>query len=327
MRRWRRAAEGIALAAVLYFVLTYVARNWGEIRSYPWELAPVPLVLATAAAALALVVFATLWAALLRAGGERIGYRRALPIFFVSNLARYVPGKVWQLSGMAYLARRRGVRVLHAVAASLLLQLLVLAVGLLLILAALPAELAAAYGWPAAVALLLTGAGILGFYLSPLFERAYGKAADLLRQPVPPERLSVRQKLALGGGTALGWALYGLSFWLFLIGATGSAPPPVTAAGIFVAGYLAGFLAFFTPGGLGVREGIYALLLAPYLPGAVALAAGLLSRVWLTALELLLAGISSVAARAPGEETREGREEGCEGVAAPRVGAASRADG
>jgi glycosyltransferase 2 family protein len=327
VRRWRRAAEGIALAALLYFVLTYVARNWREIRSYPWEIAPVPLVLATAAAALALVVFAALWAALLRAGGERIGYRRALPIFFVSNLARYVPGKVWQISGMAYLARRRGVRVLHAVAASLLLQLLVLAVGLLLVLAALPTELAGAYGGPAAVALLLTGAGLLAFYLSPLFERAYGKAAELLRQPVPRERLSLRQKLALGGGTALAWALYGLSFWLFLAGTTGSAPPPVAAGGIFVAGYLGGFLAFFTPGGLGVREGIYALLLGPYLPGAVALAAGLLSRVWLTALELLLAGISSVAAGAPGDDTGQGWEGGREGVAAPPAGAASHADG
>ena len=45
----------------------------------------------------------------------------------------------------------------------------------------------------------------------------------------------------------------------------------------------------FVPGGLGVREGVYALLLAELLPGPVAAAVAILSRLWLTALELLVA--------------------------------------
>ena len=44
------------------------------------------------------------------------------------------------------------------------------------------------------------------------------------------------------------------------------------------------------PGGLGVREGIFALLLNPILPGALNIVASLLSRIWITVSELLLFG-------------------------------------
>jgi uncharacterized membrane protein YbhN (UPF0104 family) len=59
--------------------------------------------------------------------------------------------------------------------------------------------------------------------------------------------------------------------------------------GICAAGYLAGWVAVFVPGGLGVREGVYALLLAEVVPGPVAAAVAILSRLWLTAVELLVA--------------------------------------
>ncbi|MGH7563721.1 MAG: hypothetical protein ACREK5_04780 [Gemmatimonadota bacterium] len=50
-------------------------------------------------------------------------------------------------------------------------------------------------------------------------------------------------------------------------------------------------MAVFVPGGLGVREGVYALLLAEVLPGPLAAAVAILSRVWLTAVEVLVAGL------------------------------------
>ncbi|MFN2433246.1 MAG: lysylphosphatidylglycerol synthase domain-containing protein [Gemmatimonadota bacterium] len=295
--RWRRVAELLALGVILYFAGSYLSAHWQEVRRHPWELSAAPLAAATALAAVALVVFGALWARLLRASGEPVAMVDALSLWFVSNLARYVPGKVWQISGMAYLARRRGVRALHAVGASLLLQVLVLVTGVLLLAAWLPSELASAYGAGAAGVAIGCAVVVAVLFLSPLFDRGLARAAALVGQSGAVTTLSIRRKLAFGAGTALAWALYGTAFWLFLRGTLGEAPPAMTSAGIFVAGYLGGFLAFFTPGGLGVREGLYLLLLEPYFPASVALSAALLSRAWLTAIELLLAAAAGVAGR------------------------------
>lgn len=297
MKRWRRAAEALAVLLVLYFVGAYIAAHWEEVHGYRWEIAPGALVAATALAALALAGFGSLWTLLLRSMGEPIGPRDALRLWFTSNLARYVPGKVWQITGLAYLARRQGISPVHAVGASLLLQLLVLATGTLLFVLTVPAELGALSGPAAAAALVAFAAGVTAFFVTPAFDLAYGRGARLLGQPAPAERLSVARKLQLGSATALAWVVYGTAFWLFLRGTTGRPPPLGTTVGICLGGYLGGFLAFFAPGGLGVREGLYALLLQAYMPAPVALAVAVLARIWVTLIEVLLAGASVVAAR------------------------------
>jgi uncharacterized membrane protein YbhN (UPF0104 family) len=290
--------EVLALLVIAYFIGRYLADHWGEIRSYDWELSAVPLLYATALAVLALVLFGAIWTALLNGMGERTPLRQGLSIWFVSNLARYVPGKVWQISGVAYLSSREGINPIHAIGASLLSQVLVLAIAALLLVVLLPLELSDLYGPAVQGALVAAGVGLLAFFVLPIFDAVYARLVRLLGQPAPPVRLSLMQKLLFGGGTALAWAFFALSFWFFLQGTVGRAPPPTTAAGIFIAGYLGGFLVFLAPGGLGVREGIFTLLLKPYLTPSVALGAAVLCRVWLTLLELALAlAVSVIASR------------------------------
>lgn len=313
---WRRLGEALALVAVVYFVGAYLLRHAREVRSHRWSFEAAELAGATTLVVIALVGFGVLWARLLAASGERVSVRTAVPVWFLSNLARYAPGKVWQISGMAYLARRRGLRAFHAVGASVLLQVLVVATGALLVGGLLPREMSALYGWPAEAALLAGGLLVAAFFLSPLFDRSVAALAHRLGGSPGETRLPLRRKIAFGAGTAAAWVAYGLGFWLFLRGSVGHAPPPEVACGIFAAGYLAGFMAFFTPGGLGVREGAFVVLLQPYLSAPVALAAALLSRVWLTLLEVVLAGASALAAgdveAAPGTGVAPGSARGGE---------------
>jgi hypothetical protein len=58
-------------------------------------------------------------------------------------------------------------------------------------------------------------------------------------------------------------------------------------AGIFAGAWVLGFLSFLAPGGLGVREGILVYLLGFHLPSHVAIVVTLLSRLWVTAAELM----------------------------------------
>ena len=52
------------------------------------------------------------------------------------------------------------------------------------------------------------------------------------------------------------------------------------AIGTYVLAWIIGFLAFFTPGGLGVRETVLVLMLNLYLPVYISAVLAILSRVW-----------------------------------------------
>jgi uncharacterized membrane protein YbhN (UPF0104 family) len=59
----------------------------------------------------------------------------------------------------------------------------------------------------------------------------------------------------------------------------------------FLLSFVVSMLVFVFPSGLGVREGVFALVLADSLPGSVAIAAAGASRLVLTLVELGFAGV------------------------------------
>ncbi len=64
------------------------------------------------------------------------------------------------------------------------------------------------------------------------------------------------------------------------------------AASLFALSWSIGFVVVIAPAGFGVRESALVLLLAPFLPPAVAASLALLSRLWWMAVEALLIGVS-----------------------------------
>ncbi|MGH2394425.1 MAG: hypothetical protein ACRDGH_13230, partial [Candidatus Limnocylindria bacterium] len=131
--------------------------------------------------------------------------------------------------------------------------------------------------------------------LTPLFDHAYRLGLRLSGRGEAHVRIPVKTRLAMILGYLAAWVVFGLGFALFVRAvadpASGSIP---SLMGICAAGYLAGWVAVFVPGGLGVREGVYALLLAEVLPGPVAAAVAILSRLWLTGIELLVAMLLAI---------------------------------
>ena len=79
---------------------------------------------------------------------------------------------------------------------------------------------------------------------------------------------------------------YGAALWLLARGLLPSVNlAPGLAIAVFTASYLAGFLALFAPGGLGVREGLFILMLQGPLGIGAATALAVASRVLLTITE------------------------------------------
>ena len=84
------------------------------------------------------------------------------------------------------------------------------------------------------------------------------------------------------------WICLSFAFGLFVMAVTPtSADHLVALARAFIASYLIGYLALVAPGGLGVREGAITFLLTPMVGPGPAAGLALLSRLWITATELM----------------------------------------
>jgi uncharacterized membrane protein YbhN (UPF0104 family) len=96
------------------------------------------------------------------------------------------------------------------------------------------------------------------------------------------------------------WLAYGCCFYYFVksIYPQGDLSLPV-AIGVYAAGYVVGFLVLFAPGGLGVRETMFAGFLTVVLGEVGATVTALGSRIWLTLAELVPVAIVLIAGGMP----------------------------
>lgn len=289
MRRLWLAVQVVGAAVVLWFVARSLAANWAEvshagvaIRLRAWPLA--------GAAAVTLATYALLigaWRFVLAGWRERLDYGVAARIWTVSNLARYVPGRIWQIAGMAAMARQAGVSPWAAASSAVVVQLLAIATGGLVAglatpTAAQPVLVAVTAVAAAAVAAALSSSRATSL-LTAALRRVTGR--DMRLEPVARGPM-----LAAAAVTTLAWIGYGVSLALFVRGTVAVPPLPLRdAIGAFTASYLLGLILVLAPGGLGVREGaLYAMLAGPLGPGAaVVVTVG--SRLLMTATELLAA--------------------------------------
>jgi uncharacterized membrane protein YbhN (UPF0104 family) len=325
-RRRSRWATVAVLAVVAGFFVATLAARWNDVISLKWRLRPGVFALACVLLALSYALVACLWGlALRRAAGTPLA--AGARVWFLSNLARYVPGNIWSYVGAVELARREGVARRTTLAVMALTQVLSVGVALL---AGLPVLLAerARLGRPALLGAVLVVAGAA---LAAVFRR---QLLGLARRRLPgfePGDLapSAGTVALLVVGYAAYWAVTGLAF-ATLVASLYPLPaadvPLVVAA--YAAAYAAGFLALLTPAGLGVREGVLVVALAPLLPAGPALVVALLSRVWMMLAELVGAGVAHLAARHR-SESAGGRSESAGGgseTAGPSESAGGRSE-
>ena len=316
MRARRRSA--LSLAAQIVFAATVIglatwmlARQWDSASADLAALRPDWLGVAAASALVggAYVVLIQTWRATLAAMQARLGFADAARIWFVSNLGRYIPGKVWQIAAMSVLAQQRGISPVAATGASLVVNLVNLVSGLALTaVAGAELLLAAAGGVASRVALfatLLVAVLALLPWATPRLVRFAGRLLGReLTLPAVPHGVIWLSAAATG----LAWLLYGLAFSLLArslfpeVELTAGAVSGFIAA--FTGSYLAGYLALFAPGGVGVREStlLIALMAAGPLSAPQAAVLAVASRLWLTVLEIV-PGLAFIAVHRFGRPT------------------------
>lgn len=266
-RKRLRWLSALALTLLLALGVWMVLRNgekWlQQINSFTWH--PRWLYLSASVALLGFSYYfiPAGWIILAERAGSRTEKPQLRAAWFMSQLGRYVPGKVWLFAGRAAFLRSRGLTGYRATSVPFL-ELLFTAAGAGL--AALPPVLfseGTVFSSPALKgALIAAGAAILIIpLLRPLQRRLYrlkyGSApADL---PLPGPSGTIVLLLIY----ACLWWVRGLSLylWLYGFGLSGISPGMCFAAAPL--SWLAGYVVFLVPGGIGVREAAVTAMVAP----------------------------------------------------------------
>ena len=287
-----RLLQAAFVVAVLWYAARLLMAQWSDVRALRATLDTdwVRVVGSSLVVLLSYAVLIATWRATVRAWGERLGFVDAARIWFVSNLGRYVPGKVWQIGAMGVLAQKAGVSPVAAVGSALVVSVVHVLVGFAVIGLAGRELLDAAMppGPWVALAILLLGIGTLAspWIIGPVIGWLNRLTGRTLAAPLLPARAIWIAAL----GSAVAWLLFGIAFRLLAAALLGdTAGETLVYVAVFTLSYLLGFLALFAPGGIGVREvSMAALLVSAGLtsePQAAWLVVG--SRLWLTVLEIL----------------------------------------
>ncbi len=230
------------------------------------------------------------WKRALRLLGVPSRWSQALTWYFVGQLGKYLPGGIWPIVGRGELAARSGAPRARTYAAVFLSLGATYMAAILTVLVLLALEPAPARERPQTLWILL---------LLPL---GFGAAHPVV----------LKWALALAGRTKRGgeeleipawgataalvllhvpsWVGIGCATWA-VTNALQPGVPFLDVAPAMVVAWVAGFLAVPVPGGIGVREAVFALT-ASSLPGGMAAAVAVVCRFLFMVVDALGAGLA-----------------------------------
>ena len=304
-KRLLNRLQPVFLILAILFIGWLLHSQWDDLRRHHWQLNYGWLAASAGFLLAAWAVEIAIWRHLLVLIGGRLAYWPAVRIWFISAIARYIPGNVWQPLSMTLLCQRRGIAPEATLTSIALYQVIILlAVAPIAALyfvvtgnwGLLTSQLHAFTPWLVVLGLL----PLVVFVVWPswLIE-GVNWALRKINRPTLQTGLSRSELLRVLLAATVDWLLWGAAFAALAFALDNYSPAQMAQlapdlVAVYSVAYAIGFLSFITPSGLGVREGAFYLLLAPLMGGGVVTVLALAMRLWTTLGELIAAGISVV---------------------------------
>jgi hypothetical protein len=279
-RRWRKVIVGsVVTGAILGWMFKPIIHRWPDVHARVMHTSFPRFLLASVMFSIFLLVFRVLsWRKIVAAFGHKLPLATAARIWSTSELARYLPGAVWQMIGRAYLVRPYGISGSTSSASQVLELTIFLLANLLIAVGGLPwyasrmsaedAAVSHAWLWGACALTPL----LLVLLYPPFFYGTINKVLRWIKKPPLESRLSGWGLVGLLAWALLGLCWQGLAIWILMcqhnalnIGFDGI----VLVVSAYCLAWCAGFLAFWAPGGIGVRELVFVATLKFALPESV----------------------------------------------------------
>ncbi len=295
-RGLRRVVTVLFLVVALLFVGMLLRGQWTSLdevmaatRAFDWSFRPWLLVLAVVVGVADLLLMGSVWASIFRGTGGNARRADAVRVWVVTNFGRYIPGKVWQLGGLAAYMKERGDSGAAALVSALAFQIVTLVTGGAVAVSTIGVAWAGGEGsWFPAV---ITLGGMLFLGLHPgVIRWLASRLGRWLGEDDLRVDLDAGHIVRAAAGMLLAWSVYGVGLFLLLrgVGVAAEVSQLPVLTGIFAASYVVGYLVLVAPGGLVVREGAMTALLADLVGLAVGVAAAvaIMARIWMVVTEL-----------------------------------------
>ena len=294
--RRSRAVDAVRiglLVVILGGVALALWRNWAAVSSELGKISPLAIVAALLCTLAAPVLTLLGWRVLLADLGTRLPTAPAASVFFVGQLGKYVPGSVWTVLAQAEMGARLHVPRRRMAVAGLLSIGLAVITGCVIGIPAVPRLLARderAFSWWWVVIAVVLGAALLW---PRLLNAAISRGLRLLRREVLEHELSGRAVVVTSAWFVGAWFSVGLAAFV-LARAVAPDVDPGELLLACVSGYAlasaAGMFSILVPAGVGVRDGVLALVLLTLMPAPAATAVVVVARFLAVLADLLVAG-------------------------------------
>ena len=282
------------VAAIFLFLGKMVWNNWNQVRGASFTFEVFPLVLSTLIFVLSYFIQIWAWYLITLKLEVALSPAETLESWFYSQLGKYLPGKIWLVVGRFYFYESRGKSKKNiSVALYFEIVTMITAAGLIFLAVLIfHQEIGlfrswGRYGW----SVLLSLFGLV--FLHPrVLERILKWAlAPWKREPISLS-ISYTQVLWILFLCILSWVAGGIGFYFFVDSVYPVAPRYILfLTGALAASSMLGLIAIFAPSGLGVREGALVYLLSFVMATPVAVIISILTRIWMTLIEIWLIGM------------------------------------
>lgn len=267
--------------------------NWQEVSGQLRRLS-VPVVAgAFVLVALAPVLTLLGWRVLLEDLGTHLALPPASSVFLVGQLGKYLPGSVWTVVAQAEMGAKLSVPRRRMAVVGLLSIGLAVLTGCLLGIPAVHPLVAArgdAFSWWWVVLAVALGCVLLW---PRLLNALVARGLRLLRREPLEHDLSGRAVTLTAAWFVVAWVSTGMGTFVVARSVAPDAPLGpllVTCVGGFALASAAGMFSILVPAGVGVRDGVLALLLLTLMPLPAATAVVVVARFLAVLADLVLAG-------------------------------------
>jgi len=291
---YKLALKWIIAFAIFVFLGKMVWDNWNQVKDVPFTLQPFPFILSTLIFAFSYFIQIWAWYLITLKLGIAISLPETIESWFYSQLGKYLPGKVWLLLSRFSCYESKG-KSKKSISVALYFEMVtVLMAGGFIFLASLiffgeiwPFYSWRHFGW----LILLFLLGLVSLHPWVLQKIVNWILVQVKREPVSLS-ISYSDVLWILIVCIIAWVVGGIGFYLFI----DSVYPVSSKYILFLTGALAisstlGLIAIFAPSGLGVREGALVYLLSFMMATPVAVIISILTRIWMTLIEIGLIGV------------------------------------
>jgi hypothetical protein len=293
----RRTLWWFVIAVVATFVVLAILSQTAKLPHINWSFSPGWLMFSLLCVLLFQGIHAETWRRILHDLHRDIPARKAWVIWNVSLLARYVPTQVLMAVTRVTMSEREGVPKRITIA-SIVYELALVTSASTIVAAWGFTELPGLKGDEWRYLIFAIPVVAIACLHPRLFAHVSGRLLQRFGADRLPSTLSFGMVLRLAGVYVVSFIIAGLATLAMArsLHTIDAADVPLIISSWSV-GYVGALLAFFVPGGIGVREGAMAAVLSLAMPTGVAVATAIAVRLAQTGSELLYAGGSVLYAR------------------------------